>query len=131
MSRLPWLLLCLLLLVSVPTYSVVEEEYPPMSQTEIAENFIAVYDELDQAYRAYMTLFNGLVELQPRLQAISLDLRMGAELIATMQQDMQRIESAQRNYVKAVDKKVRETTIQAYVIGATAILAALLIAIIA
>ena len=130
MRKLHWLLLCLLLLVSSLSYSVEADAYPPMGNTEITERFLEIYDELEQAYQAYMTLYNALVELQPRLQTISSELQLGAELITTMQQNMKAIENAQLNYEQAVKKQIRDITIQAYLIGGVALLASILIVVV-
>ena len=127
MRKLHWLLLCLLLLVSSLSFSVEADAYPPMGNTEITERFLEIYDELEQAYQAYMSLYNGLASLGPRLQEISQTLLTGAEAIAAIQSDMQRIENAQLNYEQAVKKQIRDITIQAYLIGGVALLASILI----
>jgi len=127
MRKLLVLLCFLLLLVSLPIYSAEVAEYETMTNTQIVETFIAVFDELDQAYLAYTSLYSAVQTLAPQLQEISQTLQTGADTIASIQADMQAIENAQRNYEQAVKKQIRDITIQAYLIGATAILAAILL----
>jgi uncharacterized protein YPO0396 len=128
--RKSFVLLCfLLLLVSLPIYSAEVAEYETMTNTAIVETFIAVFDELDQAYLAYTSLYSAVQTLAPQLQEISQTLQTGADTIASIQADMQAIENAQQNYEQAVKKQIRDITIQAYLIGATAILSAILLVI--
>jgi len=127
--RKSFVLLCfLLLLVSLPIYSAEVAEYETMTNTAIVETFIAVFDELDQAYLAYTSLYSAVQTLAPKLAEISQTLQTGADTIASIQADMQAIENAQRNYEQAVNKKIRDLTIQVYLVSAVGILSALLIA---
>lgn len=119
----------LLLFLVVCSYSITAEEYPPMTNAEIVENFIAVYDELDTAYQAYLTLYNAVQTLPPKLQEISTTLQTAAQVTETIRQDVQLIDSELTSYEQAVKKQVRDLTIQVYLISAVGILASLLIAV--
>jgi uncharacterized protein YPO0396 len=112
----------------LPIYSAEVAEYETMTNTAIVETFIAVFDELDQAYLAYTSLYSAVQTLAPKLAEISQTLQTGADTIASIQADMQAIENAQRNYEQAVNKKIRDLTIQVYLVSAVGILSALLIA---
>ena len=124
MLRLPWLLLFLLLLVSFPTFSA---EVGEMTDAEIADHFLAIYDELETAYQAHLQLYGTVARLSPRLQTISESLQTAAAAMKSTQDSMKQIGNDFRDYEKDVENRIRDVTIRSYVIGIVTILAALLI----
>ena len=124
-----FLLVLVLLSLAVSSFCTTVEDYPPMSNTEIVENFIAVFEELEMAYQSYQALYRAVASLPPKLDEMSQMLSTAARISATTAADVMRIETELQNSEQAADKKIRDLTVQVYLISAVGILASLLIAI--
>ena len=58
-----------------PIYSAENDAYPIMSNRDIVETFLMVFDELDIAYQSYVNLYNAVEPLPSELREVSTQLR--------------------------------------------------------
>jgi len=122
-------LLCLLLLlVSVLSFSAEVEEYEIMTNTHIVETFLGIYQWQEGSYQNQEMLWNALGNLAPMLQEISIAQLTVAEKLLVIETFIEPIKTGLQDYEQAVNRKIRDLTVQVYLVSAVGILSALLIA---
>ena len=118
----------LLLLVSVLSFSAEVEEYETMTNTDIVETFIGIFQWQENSYQTQAILWNTLENLAPMLQEISIAQLTVAEKMTVLETFIEPIKTGLQDYEQAVNRKIRDLTVQVYLVSAVGILAALLIA---
>lgn len=99
----------------MPTFGVAQETYPELSNREIVETFLAIFEELDLAYQAYLNL-SGAV------QSMSVPLETSREALVMAAEQTERIATSVTETANALDAyEARQARRDAMLAGAAGV----------